>query len=100
MERAYSGNDTWGRVVENGLMLLWCLYEALYPGLTADGVLTALQHFYDERYFRPANIFRVLKKARFDGYERQRSRKDAKPFLKLRSKGTELVENSAKKTST
>lgn len=99
MARAYSGVGTWGRVVKNGLMLLWCLSEALYPGLASDGALTTLQHFYDEHFFRPKMVFRTLKKAMLDGYERKRSSKDTTPFLNLHSTRTKRVQNSVKKAS-
>lgn len=59
-----------------------------YPGLSADEVLTADHRFYDEYYFRPKTVLRILKKAAFDGHERKRLYKNAKTFLKLRLLGT------------
>jgi len=41
--------------------------------------------FYDEYYFRPKAVFRIVRKAAFDSGERKRLYKEAKSFLKLRS---------------
>ena len=99
MARAHSRNETWDRVVDNGLMLFRCLSEALFPGLAADGTLTVLHHFYDEYYCRHKMIVRVLKHAMFAGYERERLCKDVTSFLRLRSKRTKLGQNNTQKAS-
>jgi hypothetical protein len=96
--RAYSGVGAWSRIVKNCLMLLCCFSEALYPGLASHGTLTTLQHFYDEHFFRSKMVFRNLKKAMLDGDGREYSSKDAKPFLKPRSRDTKRVQNSSKKS--
>ena len=41
------GNN-WGHIVENTLMVLRLLSESLCPGLAINGILTALQYFYNE----------------------------------------------------
>jgi hypothetical protein len=41
--------------------------------------------FYDEYYFRPKAVFRIVKKAVFNNNERKRLYKEAKSFLKLRA---------------
>src|SRR5215467_8037625 len=56
-----------------------------YPGLPREEVLEAVHRFYDEYYFRPKAVFRIVKKAVFDGTERKRLYKEAKSFLKLRA---------------
>jgi hypothetical protein len=90
--RAYFGSTTLDRVIDKVLMLFLLLSEAFYPGLGADGILTSLQHFYDEYRLRHKMMRRVWKKAMFDGYERKRLRKEASSFRKLRSKCTKLTE--------
>ena len=35
-----------------------------YPGLPADDILSAVHRFYDEYYFRPKAVFRILKNGR------------------------------------
>jgi len=64
-----------------------------YPGLPADEILGAVHRFYDEYYFRPKAVFRILKRAAFDGQERKRLYKEAKAFLKLRSARNKLVKS-------
>ena len=56
-----------------------------YPGLPRDYVMEMVHRFYDEYYFRPRAIFRIVRKAAFDSVERRRLYKEAKAFLKLRA---------------
>jgi hopanoid biosynthesis associated radical SAM protein HpnJ len=62
-----------------------------YPGLPADEILESVHRFYDEYYFRPKAVFRILKKAAFDSTERKRLYKEAKTFLKVRSMRNRMV---------
>jgi hypothetical protein len=78
-----SGKLIWSRVVESGLALLSCMSEALYPGVGANGVLTAVHHFYAEHHFRPTAVFRMLRKPMFDGCQSERTREHANPFKTL-----------------
>ena len=56
-----------------------------YPGLPRDYVMEMVHKFYDEYYFRPKAVFRIVRKAVFNGEERKRLYKEAKSFMKLRS---------------
>jgi hopanoid biosynthesis associated radical SAM protein HpnJ len=56
-----------------------------YPGLPREYVMEMVHHFYDEYYFRPQAIYRIVRKAFFDSTERKRLYKEAKAFLKLRA---------------
>jgi radical SAM superfamily enzyme YgiQ (UPF0313 family) len=56
-----------------------------YPGLPRDYVMEMVHRFYDEYYFRPRAIFRIVRKAAFDSVERRRLYKEARAFLKLRA---------------
>jgi len=102
---AYPGTELYDHVVKNGFMVSRSamvdegghqLAHIQYPGLSADEVLTAVHRFYDEYYFRPKTVLRILKSAAFDSHERKRLYKDAKTFLKLRSARHKLVEQHAK----
>jgi hypothetical protein len=53
--------------------------------------MEAVHRFYDEYYFRPKAVFRILRKAAFDGVERKRLYKEAKSFLKLRASRNKWV---------
>ncbi len=56
-----------------------------YPGLPRDYVMEMVHRFYDEYYFRPKAIFRIVRKAAFNSVERKRLYTEAKSFLKLRA---------------
>ncbi len=71
-----------------------------YPGLPADDIMTAVNRFYDEYYFRPKAIFRILRKAAFNGQERKRLYKEAKAFLKLRAARNKMVKKHAETAAT
>jgi hypothetical protein len=62
-----------------------------YPGLPADDILSAVHRFYDEYYFRPKAVYRILKNAMFDSNDRKRLYKEAKTFLKLRHARNKMV---------
>jgi hypothetical protein len=68
-----------------------------YPGLPADEIMSAVHRFYDEYYFRPKAIYRILRKAAFNGVERRRLYKEAKSFLKLRASRNKWVKEKREK---
>jgi hopanoid biosynthesis associated radical SAM protein HpnJ len=97
---AYPGTELYDYVVKNGFLVSSSkmvddgghqLAHIQYPGLPADEMLAAVHLFYDQYYFRPKAVFRILKKAAFDGHERKRLYKEAKSFLKLRAARNKLV---------
>jgi radical SAM superfamily enzyme YgiQ (UPF0313 family) len=62
-----------------------------YPGLPREEALDAVHRFYDEYYFRPKAMFRIVRKAVFNGTERKRLYKEAKAFMKLRAQRKKYV---------
>jgi hopanoid biosynthesis associated radical SAM protein HpnJ len=74
-----------------------------YPGLPREHVLEMVHKFYDEYYFRPKAVFRIVRKAVFNGEERKRLYKEAKSFMKLRAarnrSAKEMRETTARKES-
>jgi hopanoid biosynthesis associated radical SAM protein HpnJ len=101
---AYPGTELYDYAVKNGFMVAdnkmvdeggHQIAHIQYPGLAADDILTAVHRFYDEYYFRPKAVFRILKKAAFDGHERRRLYKEAKTFLKLRAARKKMVKKHA-----
>jgi len=70
-----------------------------YPGLPADDILEAVHRFYDDYYFRPKAVFRILRKAAFDNDERKRLYKEARTFLKVRSQRNRWVKEKREKKS-
>jgi hopanoid biosynthesis associated radical SAM protein HpnJ len=97
---AYPGTELYDYAVKNGFIVGDSkmvdegghqLAHIQYPGLPADDILSAVHRFYDEYYFRPKAVFRILRKAAFNSTDRKRLYKEAKTFLKLRSKRNKLV---------
>jgi hopanoid biosynthesis associated radical SAM protein HpnJ len=97
---AYPGTELYDYAVKNGFMVGdnkmvdeggHQLAHIEYPGLPADEILSAVHRFYDEYYFRPKAVFRILRKAAFDSNDRRRLYREAKTFLKLRSQRNKMV---------
>jgi hopanoid biosynthesis associated radical SAM protein HpnJ len=65
-----------------------------YPGLPRDYVMEMVHRFYDEYYFRPKQVYRIVRKAIFNNGERKRLYKEAKSFLKLRAARNRYVEET------
>jgi hopanoid biosynthesis associated radical SAM protein HpnJ len=101
---AYPGTELYDFAIKNNFLVKGSMVDEgghqlahiEYPGLPADEVLESVHRFYDEYYFRPKAVVRILKKAVFDSGERRRLYKDAKTFLKLRSQRNKLVREKAK----
>jgi hypothetical protein len=68
-----------------------------YPGLPAEEILEAVHRFYDEYYFRPKAVFRIVKKAFFNSEERKRLYHEAKGFLKVRANRNRWVKQQRQK---
>jgi hopanoid biosynthesis associated radical SAM protein HpnJ len=105
---AYPGTELYDYAMKNGFMVSndkmvdeggHQLAHIQYPGLSADFILSEVHRFYDEYYFRPKAVFRILKKAAFDGSERRRLYKEAKTFLKVRSMRNKATRKHAKETA-
>ncbi len=91
---AYPGTELYDYAVKNGFIVAGSkmvdegghqLAHIQYPGLPAEEILDAVHRFYDEYYFRPKAVFRILKKAAFHSDDRKRLYKEAKTFLKVRA---------------
>jgi len=102
---AYPGTELYDYGVKNNFMVSGAkmvddgghqLVQMQYPGLPADDILAAVHRFYDEYYFRPKAVIRILRKAVFNGEERRRLYKEAKAFLKLRAARNKLVKEHAR----
>ncbi len=103
---AYPGTELYDYAVKNGFMVADTkmvdegghqLAHIQYPGLPADEILDSVHRFYDEYYFRPKAIYRILKKAAFDSGDRKRLYKEAKTFLKVRAMRHKWVKDKRSK---
>ena len=55
-----------------------------------------VHRFYDEYYFRPKAIFRIVKRAAFNSTDRKRLYTEAKSFMKLRAARNRSVKETRK----
>jgi len=103
---AYPGTELYDYAVKNGFMVGdekmvdeggHQLAHIEYPGLRADEILEAVHRFYDEYYFRPKAVFRILRKAMFDSNDRKRLYNEAKAFLKVRAMRHRWVKDKREK---
>jgi hopanoid biosynthesis associated radical SAM protein HpnJ len=101
---AYPGTELYDYAVKNGFIVGdnkmvdeggHQLAHIQYPGLPADEILSAVHRFYDEYYFRPKAVYRILRKAAFNHNDRKRLYREAKTFLKLRSQRNKMVKQHA-----
>lgn len=67
------------------------LPTVVYPGLGRAELVEWVERFYGEYYFRPRVIWRVVRGAMFRAQERRRLLKEAREYLKLRSKRKKFV---------
>jgi len=103
---AYPETELYDYAVKNGFMVADTkmvdegghqLAHIQYPGLPADEILDSVHRFYDEYYFRPKAIYRILRKAAFDSGDRKRLYKEAKTFLKVRAMRHKWVKDKRSK---
>ncbi len=101
---AYPGTELYDFAVKNDFMVKGSMVDEgghqlahiEYPGLPADEILDSVHRFYDEYYFRPKAVFRILRKAAFDSNDRKRLYKEARTFLKVRSMRNKLTKKNAR----
>ncbi len=103
---AYPGTELYDSMLQNGFLQRdqamtdaggHQLAHIENPGLPAEEVLESVHRFYDEYYFRPKAVFRIVRKAAFDSGERKRLYKEARAFMKLRKSRKKYVEEQRNK---
>ncbi len=103
---AYPGTELYDYAVKNGFMVGdnkmvdeggHQLAHIQYPGLPAEEILESVHRFYDEYYFRPKAVFRILRKAAFNNVDRKRLYREAKTFLKVRAMRHKWVKDKREK---
>jgi hypothetical protein len=67
------------------------LPNVVYPGLDRGELVDWVERFYGEYFFRPRVIWRIVRKAMFNGEERRRLTKEAREYMALRSKRKKFV---------
>jgi hypothetical protein len=56
-----------------------------YAALSRQEMMSAVNRFYDEYYFRPRVVWRIVREALWNGEERKRLTQEAIDFLKVRA---------------
>jgi radical SAM superfamily enzyme YgiQ (UPF0313 family) len=75
------------------------LPNLIYPGLDRSELVNWVERFYDEYYFRPKAIWRIVRKSIFNNSERKRLYKEAREYLALRSKRQKFVADERKQSA-
>lgn len=96
---AYPGTEMYEWFRANGVILNTTMSDELgqqlpmanFPHLSGAEMLDWVHRFYDEYYFRPKPIYRIVKGAVFNGKERRRLYKEAKEYLQTRARRRKLV---------
>ena len=95
----YPGTEFYDYVKKNNLITIDSMTDetghqlpnVVYPGLDRGELVEWVERFYGEYFFRPRVIWRIVKKAVFNGDERRRLTKEAREYLALRSKRKKFV---------
>jgi radical SAM superfamily enzyme YgiQ (UPF0313 family) len=95
----YPGTEFYDYVEKNDLITIDSMTDEgghqlpniIYPGLDRAELMEWVETFYDEYYFRPKAVWRIVRKAVFDSSERKRLYKEAREYLALRSKRQQFV---------
>jgi hopanoid biosynthesis associated radical SAM protein HpnJ len=95
----YPGTEFYDYAVRNRLLTFESMTDesghqlptVVYPGLDRAALLDWVERFYGEYYFRPRVVWRLVRKALWDGAERRRLFKEAREYLALRSRRRRFV---------
>jgi hopanoid biosynthesis associated radical SAM protein HpnJ len=95
----YPGTEFYDYVKQNGLITIDSMTDdqghqlpnIRYENLDRVELVDWVERFYGEYYFRPRAVWRVVRKAIWDGDERRRLYKEAREYLALRSKRKQFV---------
>ncbi|MGH9846526.1 MAG: hopanoid biosynthesis associated radical SAM protein HpnJ [Blastocatellia bacterium] len=96
---AYPGTEMYEWFRDKGIILNTKMSDELgqqlpmanFPQLSGAEMLDWVHRFYDEYYFRPKIVARIVKGAVFNKNDRQRLYKEAKEFLATRARRREIV---------
>ena len=92
MAHAFPGTELHTYLAENNFLATEALTNSAghqlphieYPGLSRQQMMDAVNRFYDEYYFRPRVVWRILRKALWDSSERKRLYHEAVEYLRVR----------------
>jgi hopanoid biosynthesis associated radical SAM protein HpnJ len=105
---AYPGTELYQYLSKNNFLAAEALADngghqlphIQYPGLTRADMMDGVNRFYDEYYFRPRVVWRIVRDSLWNAHERKRLYDEATAFLKLRAERLRYVRKGPeKKTS-
>jgi radical SAM superfamily enzyme YgiQ (UPF0313 family) len=101
MSHPYPGTEFFNYLEKHGYFVTVDMTDDLghqlpnfeYPGLSREEIVKAVEDFYARYYFRPRIIFRIVRRALFNGNERRRLYREAKEFFRLRAKRKGFIDS-------
>jgi hopanoid biosynthesis associated radical SAM protein HpnJ len=101
MSHPYPGTEFFNYLEKHGYFVTVDMTDELghqlpnfeYPGLSREEIVKAVEDFYARYYFRPRIIFRIVRRALFDGSERRRLYREGKEFFRLRAKRKGFIDS-------
>jgi hopanoid biosynthesis associated radical SAM protein HpnJ len=102
----YPGTEMYNQLLEAGQLVNLPMSDTKghqlphieYPGLSTSQMMDAVNRFYDEYYFRPRVVWRILRKSLWEKDERKRLYTEAVEFLRLRSERLRFARKGPQKT--
>src|ERR1700722_8727643 len=99
MAHAYPGTELYDQGTREGFLAGEAISDVnghqlphlQYPHLSREDMVTGVNKFYDEYYFRPRVAWRIVRDALWDAHERKRLYHEASSFMKLRYERWKLV---------
>jgi radical SAM superfamily enzyme YgiQ (UPF0313 family) len=93
LAHAMPGTELYDSMAKEGFLKVEALADSSghqlphieYPHLSKAEMMAGVNRFYDEYYFRPKVVWRIVREALWDSNERKRLYHEAVDFLKLRS---------------
>ena len=93
LAHAMPGTELHDQMAQQGFLKVEALADAgghqlphiEYPHLSREEMMAGVNRFYDEYYFRPRVVWRIVREALWDSHERKRLYEEAVSFLKLRA---------------
>jgi hopanoid biosynthesis associated radical SAM protein HpnJ len=99
MAHAFPGTELYNFAAQNGFLRTEALTNSFghqlphleYPGLSREEMMAGVRRFYDQYYFRPRVIWRIVREALWDAHERKRLFHEAVDFLRTRREWKKTV---------
>jgi len=93
LAHAFPGTELYNYLATNNFLSAEALTDSVghqlphvhYPHLSEQEMMAGVNRFYDEYYFRPKVVWRIVRKALWDAHERKRLYHEAVEFLHVRS---------------